>query len=118
MKAPPQSIKHSLASRLNDHARTRWPELAAVDVRFRTNFAYVDGRYPDGMTVKLCRLRWGGVLHTWSFAIYLATTTTKVPSRISQSDQREPYAAVATSDSPPETEGVAARVRARPLPTS
>ena len=70
MKAPPESIKASLASRLNDHARTRWPELDAVDVRFRANFAYVDGRYPDGTTLKLCRLRWGGVLHTWGFAIY------------------------------------------------
>ena len=73
MKAPPESIKHSLASRLNDHARTRWPQLEAIDVRFRTNFAYVDGRYPDGTTLKLCRLRWGGVLHTWGFAIYRAS---------------------------------------------
>ena len=31
MKAPPQSTKDSLTARLNDHARTRWPELAGVD---------------------------------------------------------------------------------------
>jgi len=30
-------------------------------------------RYPDGTTLKLCRLRWGGVLHTWGFAIYRAS---------------------------------------------
>ena len=45
MKAPPHSTKDSLTARLNDHARTRWPELAGVDLRFRANFAYVDGRY-------------------------------------------------------------------------
>ncbi|MGH6656856.1 MAG: hypothetical protein ACRDVE_16820, partial [Actinocrinis sp.] len=27
----------------------------------------------DGATLKLCRLRFGGVLHTWRFAIYLAS---------------------------------------------
>jgi hypothetical protein len=73
MKPPPPSIKHSLTSRLNTHARSRWPELAAVDVRFRSNFAYIDGRYPDQTTLKLCRLRWGGALHTWGFAIYRAS---------------------------------------------
>jgi hypothetical protein len=73
MKAPPQSIKYSLTSRLNDHARARWPELDGLDVRFRTTFAYIDGRYPDATTIKLCRLRWGGVLHTWGFAIYRAS---------------------------------------------
>ena len=73
MKPPAESIKDSLTSRLNRHARARWPELDSVDVRFRTNFAYVDGRYPDGTTLKLCRLRWGGMLHTWGFAIYRAS---------------------------------------------
>jgi hypothetical protein len=42
-------------------------------VRFRANFAYVDGRYRDGTTVKLCRLRYGGSAHTWGFAIYRAS---------------------------------------------
>jgi hypothetical protein len=73
MKPPPESIKHSLTSRLNDHARTRWPQLDSVEVRFRSTFAYIDGRYPDGATLKLCRLRWGGVLHTWGVAIYRAS---------------------------------------------
>jgi hypothetical protein len=73
MKAPPQSIQRSLTSRLNDHARTRWPDLAGIDVRFRANFAYIDGRYPDGTALKLCRLRWAGMLHTWGFALYRAS---------------------------------------------
>ena len=60
MKAPPGSTKDSLTSRLNSHARSRWPDLAAVEVRFRANFAYVDGRY-------------GGSAHTWGFALYRAS---------------------------------------------
>jgi hypothetical protein len=73
MKAPPGSTKASLASRLNSHAHTRWPELAGIEVRFRANFAYVDGRYSNGDTIKLCRLRYGGSAHTWGFAIYRAS---------------------------------------------
>jgi hypothetical protein len=73
VKAPPQSTKSSLTYRLNDHARTTWPELDGVSVRFRANFAYVDGRYPDGTLIKLCRLRYGGSAHTWGFAIYRAS---------------------------------------------
>jgi hypothetical protein len=73
MKAPPESTKHSLTVRLNDHARARWPELARVDLRFRASFAYVDGRYADGIVIKLCRLRYGGSAHLWGFAIYRAS---------------------------------------------
>jgi choline dehydrogenase-like flavoprotein len=73
MKPPPESTKHSLTVRLNDHARTRWPELTRVDLRFRNNFAYVDGRHRDGTTIKLCRLRYGGSAHTWGFALYRAS---------------------------------------------
>ena len=73
MKAPPGSTKNSLTFRLNSHARTRWPELARVEVRFRANFAYVDGRYDDGSTIKLCRLRYGGSAHSWGFGIYRAS---------------------------------------------
>ena len=47
--------------------------LVKVDVRYRANFAYVDGRYPDGTVIKLCRLRYGGSAHTWGFAIYRAS---------------------------------------------
>ena len=73
MKAPPESTKNSLSSRLSERARDRWPELAAVDVRFRSNFAYVDGRLADGTVQKLCCLRYGGMAHTWGFAIYRAS---------------------------------------------
>lgn len=73
MKAPPQSTKNSLSARLNNHVRARWPELAGVDLRFRSNFAYIDGRFPDGAAIKLCRLRYGGSAHLWGFAIYRAS---------------------------------------------
>ncbi len=35
--------------------------------------AYLDGRYPDGTVLKLCRLRYGGSAHTWGFALYRAS---------------------------------------------
>jgi hypothetical protein len=73
VKAPPTSTKTSLTQRLNHHARHRWPDLASIEVRFRANFAYIDGRCPDGTTLKLCRLRYGGSAHTWGFALYRAS---------------------------------------------
>jgi hypothetical protein len=44
-----------------------------VKVRFRANFAYVDGEIVDGPTIPLCRLRYGGSANTWGFAVYLAS---------------------------------------------
>lgn len=73
MKAPPDSTKASLTSGLNTHARSRWPQLSRVDVRFRANFAYVDGQDRDGSTIKLCRLRYGGSARRWGFAVYRAS---------------------------------------------
>lgn len=73
MKPPPRSTKENLASRLSEHARARWPELAGVGLRFRANFVYVDGRYADGTVIKLCRLRYGGSAHLWGFALYRAS---------------------------------------------
>jgi prepilin-type processing-associated H-X9-DG protein len=72
-KPPPESTKTSLRQRLSDHARTRWPDLAQVSVRYRGNFAYVDGHLPDGTVLPLCRLRYGGYANQWGFAIYLAS---------------------------------------------
>lgn len=66
-------MQHHLRRRLNDHARARWPRLDRVQVRYRAGFAYVDGVLPSGEVLPLCRLRFGGVLHTWGFAIYLAS---------------------------------------------
>lgn len=73
MKALPESTKHSLTVRLNDHARNHWPALTKVELRFRTNFAYIDGRDTHGDTIKLCRLRYGGSANHWGFAIYRAS---------------------------------------------
>jgi hypothetical protein len=73
VKAPPESMKSSLTRRLNARAAQRWPDLAGVEVRFRSNFAYTNGHLRDGTTTRLCRLRYGGVLHTWGFALYLAS---------------------------------------------
>ena len=42
-------------------------------MRHRGTFSYVDGVLPDGTTLKLCRLRYGGSAHQWGFAIYRAS---------------------------------------------
>ena len=60
MAAPPTSTKTSLQQRLSARARHRWPQLAGVDVRFRGAFAYVTANMPDGDSMPLMRLRYGG----------------------------------------------------------
>ncbi|WP_327111500.1 hypothetical protein OG206_01975 [Streptomyces sp. NBC_01341] len=72
-KNPPDSMQHHLHVRLNARTKDRWPHLARVEVRFRTGFAYVRGELKDGEQIPLCRLRFTGVLHTWGFALYLAS---------------------------------------------
>lgn len=72
-KNPPESMQHSLRQRLNDHARDRWPQLTGVTVRYRAGFAYVEGELTDSERLPLCCLRFTGVLHTWGFALYLAS---------------------------------------------
>jgi len=72
-KPPPESTKTSLRQRLTAHARTRWPDLAAVNVRYRGMFAYIDGQLANGVTMPLCRLRYNGSASIWGFAIYLAS---------------------------------------------
>lgn len=71
---PPESTKSSLRLKLSGHARTRWPQLACVTVRFRGGFAYVDGVLPDETVLILMRLRYNGSASRWGFAIYLAST--------------------------------------------
>jgi len=73
MAAPPTSTKTSLQQRLSAHARAQWPQLAGVTVRFRGPFAYVQGQLPDGDTLPLMRLRYGGSAARWGFAMYLAS---------------------------------------------
>jgi hypothetical protein len=60
MASPPASTKTSPDHKLRGRARERWPQLARVDARFRGQFAYISGRLPDGETLPLCRLRYGG----------------------------------------------------------
>jgi hypothetical protein len=73
MAAPPTSTKTSLQQRLSARVRQRWPQLAGVDVRFRGAFAYVTAEMPDGVTMPLMRLRYGGSAARWGFAVYLAS---------------------------------------------
>ena len=73
MPTPPSSTKTSLGQRLTAHARTRWPQLSRVDIRFRAGFAYVEGHLADGEVLPLCRLRYGGSASRWGFALYRAS---------------------------------------------
>lgn len=70
----PESTKNSLQSRLAVRASQRWPQIR-VRVRFRGGLAYVDADLPDGDTLQLCRLRYGGSASQWGFAIYRASHT-------------------------------------------
>ncbi|WP_232247243.1 hypothetical protein [Kitasatospora azatica] len=47
--------------------------MDAITVCFRAGFAYVAAELPGGRSLPLCRLRFTGVLHTWGFALYLAS---------------------------------------------
>lgn len=74
-KNPPESMQHHLRLRLGAHAKGHWPQLTGVQVRFRSGFAYVAGELPgEDQPLPLCRLRFTGVLHTWGFALYLASS--------------------------------------------
>jgi hypothetical protein len=68
----PDSARRTLARRLEDRRRERWPELVSLDVRYRGSFAYIDGATEDD-TLPLCRLRYVGSADSWGFAIYLAS---------------------------------------------
>ena len=74
MPAIPDSTKTSLAQRLRQHAKATWPQLAAVDVRYRSQFAYVTCELADGDQMPLMRLRYSGSAHRWGTAIYTAST--------------------------------------------
>jgi hypothetical protein len=69
--AIPTSTRTSLAQRLEQRRRERWPGLARVSVRARGNFAYISGTAADREALPLCRLRYGGPASRWGFAIYL-----------------------------------------------
>ena len=74
MPAIPDSTKTSLAQRLRQHAREHWPQLSSLNVRYRGQFAYVEGELADGDRIPLIRLRYGGYASTWGFGLYLASS--------------------------------------------
>lgn len=75
MASPPQSTKTSLTQTLQDHAREHWPQLTDLQVRFRGQFAYIDGATADDEhALPLCRLRYLGSTSTWGFGLYLASS--------------------------------------------
>ncbi len=68
-------MQRHLHHRLTVHARTLWPQVESVQVRFRAGFAYVAVELKgEDEPVPLCRLRFTGALHTWGFALYLASS--------------------------------------------
>lgn len=69
--AIPQAVRQSLKSRLVQRCHERWPELTRLRLRFRADFAYVEGVLADDEEVTLCRLRYLGSDERWGFAIYL-----------------------------------------------
>lgn len=44
-----------------------------MHVRYRGQFAYVDGELTNGERQPLMRLRYGGSAHRWGTAIYIAS---------------------------------------------
>ncbi len=72
-RPPPESTKTSLRQHLAEHARSRWPALASVNVRYHGVFAYIDGQLTSGTVLPLCRLRYAGSASIWGFAIYLVS---------------------------------------------
>ena len=74
MAGPPQSTKDSLRQRLSAHAKTHWPQVAGLDVRYRGEFAYVEAQLPDGTMQPLIRLHYGGSARHWGFGLYLASS--------------------------------------------
>jgi hypothetical protein len=70
----PQPVKDSLEHRLAAHARTCWPKVAELRLRYRGAFAWIDAELTDGEVVPLARLRYLGSADDWGFGLYLAST--------------------------------------------
>lgn len=67
----PEATRQSLRRRLEQRSQARWPDLTGLRLRFRADFAYVDGVLADDDVVSLCRLRYLGAEERWGFAVYL-----------------------------------------------
>ena len=76
MPTPPESTKNSLRYRLIMRTRDRWPQLTDLTIRYRGQYAYINGELSDGTTMPLFRLRYGGSANSWGFAIHLASRNT------------------------------------------
>ena len=74
MATVPQSMKDGLEYRLAAHAKTRWPGVAGLRVRYRAAFAWIDAELPDGEVLPLIRLRYLGSADDWGFGLYLASS--------------------------------------------
>jgi hypothetical protein len=74
MAGVPQTTKDHLEHRLAVRARTRWPKVAQLRVRYRAAFAWIDAELPDGELIPLIRLRYLGSADDWGFGLYLASS--------------------------------------------
>lgn len=70
----PENTRASVAQRLVQRQRDRWPQLHELRVRVRGSFAYVDAVMPDGELWQLFRLRYAGSASSWGFAVYLGSS--------------------------------------------
>ena len=68
----PDGTRRALARRLDVRRQQRWPELLAINIRYRSPFAYVEGATAHDESLPLLRLRYVGSHDEWGFAIYLA----------------------------------------------
>lgn len=73
MVAIPESTQSSLAYKLTAHARSNWPALTSLTVRFHGRFVYVTAILPDGDEQPLMRLRYTQSASIWGFALYRAS---------------------------------------------
>ena len=70
-KGIPTQVSALLLERLKAHAAKAWPSCAAVNVRIRGAFAYVDAQGAgDPEPEPLCRLRYMGEIDIWEFAYF------------------------------------------------
>jgi hypothetical protein len=70
----PEVTRAGLARRLDAHRQQRWPQLSELNIRYRANFAYLQGATEtEDHPLPLCRLRYLGTVDQWGFAIYLAS---------------------------------------------
>lgn len=72
MARPTDAVKTALGQRAQAHRAARWPQLTAVRIRFRGEYAYLDAD-EHGDVWPLCRLRYTGNIDLWGFAIHLAS---------------------------------------------